>query len=235
MPLNINPNLNSEEASIDLDALDASQEGTASSSLIAWEWILFNCGPEIAPLRNQYGYPVPGSQAIYEGLTTSSARPEDVVAWGVVAEGAMNELTDVRNSIVAITGSASPNDVQKFLDDYQLFKEKYEALIAEEFLVTSMTAYNATSTLLSSDHEIAVSVYNFAQETHCFTTTRAIPFLNELKSVYAPDEPPTTPKTDENLCPCPDPSTAQSGKGFPWWILLVAAGGYGYYKYRTTK
>lgn len=230
MPLEINPQIPQPPSAVDPDALDPS---TSTTSLIAWSSILYNCGPNVAPLRNELGYPTPGTLPIHDGVVASSATPQDVVAWGKVARDAMGQLTSVRNQIVASAPASDPK-VQKFLEDYESFEMTYAALISQQYLVTTMGDYNAKISHSESDHEIAVAIYNFAQETHCFTAQAAKPLLFELGgSSY---QPGMIPQTDAGVCPpCPTPGTSGGKGGFPWWILLAAAGGYGYYKYKTAK
>lgn len=183
---------------------------------------------DLKPLRNGLGFPIDGSTDLYDGAL---AEDEDVISWSNAAGGALGDLHKTRDEILKLAETFGPaSALEEFLDGAELLTNEFNKLREEGYVVYNPEEYDARSPATTTDSTIVKTVHDLAQRIHCLSGvdgTNLLYYYEGLAAGSTEDNEPahgqvsTTPQT--------------GGGGFPWWILLVAAGGYGYYRYKQGK
>lgn len=183
---------------------------------------------DLKPLRNGLGFPIDGSTDLYDGAL---AEDEDVISWSNAAGGALGDLHKTRDTILKLAETFGPaSALEEFLDGAKLLTNEFNKLREEGYLVYNHEEYDSRSPATTTDSTIVNHVHDLTQRIHCLSGVDGTNLLYYYEGLAAGS-------TEDNEPAHGQVSTTSkiSGGGFPWWILIAAAGGYGYYRYRQGK
>lgn len=183
---------------------------------------------DLKPLRNGLGFPMDGSSDLYDG---GLAEDEDVISWSNATNGALADLHKTRDTILKLAETYGPvGALDDFLDAADLFTKEFQTRRDENFIVLDNEEYDARSPLTTTDSTIVGVVNDLGQRIHCLSNVDGTSLLHFYEGRAAGSTNDTEPAHGTTST-----TPKVTSGGFPWWLLLAAAGGYGYYRYKQDK
>ena len=181
----------------------------------------------LKPLKNGLGYPLDGTSDLYDGF----AEDQDVISWSNTSHSAFKRLKETENEVLRLSEMFGPvGALDEFLSNVKLMEASFASLRKDGAIVFNQEEYDARSPALASDSSIVQKIYDLTQRMHCVSELDGANIVNYYEGVADGATEGVEPAHGEvSLTP------RASGGGFPWWILILAAGGYAYYRYREGK